>query len=196
MQYLVTMFISSVFDWKYPFWAILVQKLKTVCSKWNLTGRLIRVCRIQWFILSVHFEQIKWTIEFCILESSSALDQKYSFWENPLLLLLSWSMVLILFEYEEFNRDAYFFCFRQEVSFLGNFFEKVKIICLTWNLESREIGMCRIWWWFSFFFFFFIFRPDFQFLSQKNYLAFWWYLINLPAVFSQRLQTSTFSYCF
>ena len=177
MQYLVTMFISSVFDWKYPFWAILVQKLKTVCSKWNLTGRLIRVCRIQCsfylFILSV-------------------LGQKYSFCENSLLLLLSWSMVLILFEYEELNRDAYFFCFRQEVSFLGNFFQKVKIICLTWNLESREIGICRIWWWFSCnFHVIFIFVPkklfDILVILDKSPSSF------LAETF---LITSTFSYCF
>ena len=40
---------SSVFDWKYPFWANLVKAIKTVSVSWNLVLILIRICRIQWW---------------------------------------------------------------------------------------------------------------------------------------------------
>ena len=49
MQNSMVMFILSVFDWKYPFWANLVQKVKIISLSWNLVPRLIRVCRIQWW---------------------------------------------------------------------------------------------------------------------------------------------------
>ena len=45
------MFNFSVFDHKYLSWEYLVQKLKIMYSKWNLTQRLIRICRIQWWCL-------------------------------------------------------------------------------------------------------------------------------------------------
>ena len=44
MQASVVMFTFSVFDWRYPFWANLVQKTKIVSFRWNLTPRLIRIC--------------------------------------------------------------------------------------------------------------------------------------------------------
>ena len=56
MQNSMVMFILSVFDWKYPFWANLVQKVKIISWSWNLVARLIRICRIQqccsvfWFL--------------------------------------------------------------------------------------------------------------------------------------------------
>ena len=40
---------SSVFDWKYPFWAKLVQILKIISLSWNVVTRLIQICRIQWW---------------------------------------------------------------------------------------------------------------------------------------------------
>ena len=36
-----------VFNWKYPFWANLVQKIIIFSLSWNLVLRLIRICRIQ-----------------------------------------------------------------------------------------------------------------------------------------------------
>ena len=49
MQNSMVMFILSVFDWKYPFWANLVQKVKLICLSWNLVPRLIRIWWIQWW---------------------------------------------------------------------------------------------------------------------------------------------------
>ena len=39
----------SIFDWKYPFWSNLIQKIKIASLSWNLVPRLIQVCRIQWW---------------------------------------------------------------------------------------------------------------------------------------------------
>ena len=52
MQNSMVMFIFFVFDWKYPFWANLIKKIKIISWSLNLVARLIRVCWIQWF---VHF---------------------------------------------------------------------------------------------------------------------------------------------
>ena len=42
----------SVFDWKYPFWVNLVQKLKTISFSWNFVPRLIQICKIPcWLFL-------------------------------------------------------------------------------------------------------------------------------------------------
>ena len=49
MQNSIVMFTFSVFDWKYPFWANLVQKVKIISWSWNLVPTLIRTCRIQWW---------------------------------------------------------------------------------------------------------------------------------------------------
>ena len=49
MQNSMVVFTFSVLDWKYPFWANLVQKIKIVSLSWNLRIRLIGICRIQWW---------------------------------------------------------------------------------------------------------------------------------------------------
>ena len=48
IQNSMVLFFYSVFDWKYPFWANLVEKVKIISWSWNLVVRLIRICRIQW----------------------------------------------------------------------------------------------------------------------------------------------------
>ena len=48
MQISVVEFTFSILEWKYPFWANMIQKIKVVSSGWNLMHRLIGVCRIQW----------------------------------------------------------------------------------------------------------------------------------------------------
>ena len=40
--------VHFFFDWKYPFWANLVQKIKIISLSLNLVPTLIRICRIQW----------------------------------------------------------------------------------------------------------------------------------------------------
>ena len=54
MQNSVVLFIFSVFDWKYPLWVNLAQKIKVVSLSLNLVPRRIRICRIQrWCSLSL-----------------------------------------------------------------------------------------------------------------------------------------------
>ena len=48
MQNSIMLFSFFVFEWKYPFWANLVQKVKIISWSLNLVARLIRICRIQW----------------------------------------------------------------------------------------------------------------------------------------------------
>ena len=49
MQNLMVNFIFFVFEWKYLFWANLVQKIKILTLSWNLVPTIIRTCRIQWW---------------------------------------------------------------------------------------------------------------------------------------------------
>ena len=48
MQNSMVMFIYFVFDWKYPFGANLVEKIKIISWSLDLVARLIRICWIQW----------------------------------------------------------------------------------------------------------------------------------------------------
>ena len=48
MQNSVMLFTFFVFEWKYLFWANLVQKVKIISWSWNLVARLIWICWIQW----------------------------------------------------------------------------------------------------------------------------------------------------
>ena len=72
--------------------------------------------------------------------------------------------------------------------FLGrvNLVQKFKRFSSLWNLIPRlfRIYQIRVWWSL------FCFGPFF--FVQKIHLAFWYYLINLAAVYSQRLQASSF----
>ena len=65
IQNSMVIFTFSVFDWKYPFWANLVQKIKVISLSWNLVPTLIRICRIEW-----------WCSLFFIF------GRKYPVWDN------------------------------------------------------------------------------------------------------------------
>ena len=60
---------------------------------------------------------------------------------------------LVMFIFSVFDRFFlflfFFFCF---FFLLRNLFQKIKSLCLSWNLEPRLIQICRIRWRFSFFF--------------------------------------------
>ena len=73
----------------------------------------------------------------------------------------------------------------------ANLVQKFKIVSLSWNLTSRLFQTCKIQWWCSLF----LLQTFFASLVQKMQLAFWWYPINLPAVYLQKLEGSGFS-CF
>ena len=62
MKNLMVLFILSVSDWKYPFWANLIEKFKFVCYSRKLVASLIRICN------SV------------VLFAFSVFDRKHLFW--------------------------------------------------------------------------------------------------------------------
>ena len=103
-----------------------------------------------------------------------------------------------------------FSVFDRKHPFWANLVQKFKVVCLKWNLVPRPIRICRIQWGCSTFCFrrellflgkfdqkFDRFRPEIHFFSKfapgiQNWLFklkndIWCYLINLPAVYSQRL---------
>ena len=49
LEKLMMLFTFFVFDWKYPFGANLVQKIKIFSLRWNLILRIIRICKTQWW---------------------------------------------------------------------------------------------------------------------------------------------------
>ena len=98
MQSSVVVFIFSDLDWKYFFWANLVQKIKIATLSWNMVPRLIWICRIQWKELFTFFvfdweypfeanfirEAEVWYLEIPNMQNSccslfSNFDQIYSF---------------------------------------------------------------------------------------------------------------------
>ena len=90
-------------------------------------------------------------------------------------------------------RIRWWFCFFSfldwKYPFWANLVQKFKIFSLSWNLVPTFFWICKIWWWSPLFCFGLFFASFFQ----KIHLAFWYYPINLTAVYSQRLEASGFS---
>ena len=108
MQNSMILFTFFVFEWKYPFWANLVQKIKILILSWNLVATLIRTCRIQWWCsLFLFLSGIALFGQICSKKSKLSLYAK--------IWYLDW------YEYVEFNDAIFFFCFRLEIPFLGKF---------------------------------------------------------------------------
>ena len=77
------MFAFSVFEHKYLSWVNLVQKLKIVCSKWNLIERLIH--KIQWCLFYMNSTQKNlncWPFQKC--ELHFFVFQKVPIWQGLL----------------------------------------------------------------------------------------------------------------
>ena len=118
-------------------------------------------------------------------------DQKCSFWANLVqkikIVSLSWNLVPRLIKYAEFSDDVHFFCFGPEISLLNKFGPKNQN-SLSWNLVPRLMWIMEntmVMFTFS------VLNPTF--IENIN-VTFWRDMINLPSVYSQRLQfTSGFS---
>ena len=52
---LMVMLTLSVLEWKYPFWANLLQKIQFACLRWKLVSILIEIFWIRWWCLFVRF---------------------------------------------------------------------------------------------------------------------------------------------
>ena len=123
MQDLMVVFIYFDLDWKYPFWANLVQKIKNVSLNWNLVPRRIWICRIQW----------------CVLFTFSAFDWEYPFEINFILEAEFW--YLLISNIQNSFRSP-FSNSNQIYSFELNLVQRIKIVSLNWNLVCR-----LIWIW-------------------------------------------------
>ena len=127
MENSMIVFIACLLDWKYPYWACLVEKMKVVSFSWNLVLSLTHIWRVQWlcslflfmnrnilFVANL-FQKIKivcWSqnletslIRICrvqwLFSFYSFLDWKYPFWVNLVqkmkIVTLSWNLVPRLF---------------------------------------------------------------------------------------------------
>ena len=67
MQHSMVVYIFCVFDWKYPFWANSIQKLKIVGLNKKLVVLLIQIYRIQ---CDVHFFSFKPEIPLVVVTFS------------------------------------------------------------------------------------------------------------------------------
>ena len=120
------------------------------------------------------------------------LDLRYPFWANLVQKnqnCSKWNLVLRLIWILRIQKTMLAFRVSdRKCLFWANFVPKIKIISLSWNLIPILIGICRIQWCCSIC----LFRPA-SFFVQKLHLPFWYCLINLSAVYLQRLEASGFS---
>ena len=184
-----------------------------VSLSWNLIHRLIWIFRIQWW----------WSL--FLISNGNTFFQQICFKKSKIVSLSwNLVLILILSTWRIHWWYPFFLFIFPKVSFFGQICsKKIKIVCWGWIWEPRLIWMYRIWWWFSSFldgkylfwvnfiqnfkissltwnlvpklFHFSCFRPFFASLFENIHLAFWCHLINLQAVYSQRLEASGFS-CF
>ena len=132
MQNSMGIFTFFGFDLKYLFQAYVVQKLKIVCSNWNLINS-------NWTNSNMQNSMVGFI--------ASVLDWKYPFWASLVqkmkIVSFSWNLVLILTQIWRIQ----WWC----SLFLINLFRKIKIVCWNWNLEPRLIRISRIRMLFSFY---------------------------------------------
>ena len=130
MENSMVMFILSVFGWKYPFWADVVQKFKIISRSWNLVPRLIPICRIQWCCSLFFFfwVEIPFFGKFCPKHQNCHFKLKFGTYTN-------WNMQnpMVMFS---------FFVFDRKYPFLANLVQKVKIVSWSWNLVAFIIFQC------------------------------------------------------
>ena len=128
--------IFIFFGIKNLYWGCMVQKVKIICSKWNLIPRLIRTCRIQWWC-SLHL----FRLEISFLGKFGRKMRIVSFTYNLVLSLtqiwrIQWWCSLFLF-------------LNGGILLKANLFQRIKIVCWRWNLEPRLIWIYKIRRWFS-----------------------------------------------
>ena len=123
---------------------------------------------------------------------TSVLGWKHPFWVNLVqeikIVSFSWNLRHSLTQIWRTQWWCSLFLLFNDTRFYGKFVSKYQNVCWSWNLEPRLIWKCKIRWLCSFFLFYTFFCKS----CSEIQLAFWCYLINLPAVYSKRLETSGF----
>ena len=124
MQNSMMLFIFSIFEWKYPFRANLVQKIKIVTLSWNLVSTLTRTCRIQW-----------WCSFFFVF------DRKYPFWANLVrkikIVTLSWNLVPTLSRTCRIQWWCSLFSFLTGSALLGQIWSKLSIFTVFFASDQK-----------------------------------------------------------
>ena len=112
LENLMVMFTLSFFEWKYPFFGNLFQKIEIIYWSLNLERRLIWICTIQWWFLFFYF-----------------LVWKYPFWLKMArkfkIVSLGWNIVPRLFQNVKFDGNVHFFSSRP---FLASFVQKISLV--------------------------------------------------------------------
>ena len=128
MQNSMMVFTFSVFDWRCPFWANFVLKIKILNLNWNLALRLIQIHRIQWWC-------------------SNGVQWWYTFWTNLVQKIFSLSWNLLNFTNSNVQNTMVVFTFSaldRKYPFRANFFQRIKIVRLSWKLVPTLIPTDRI----------------------------------------------------
>ena len=129
MQNSMALSSLSVFDWKYPFWASLVEKVKIVRLNWNLVASLIDYVE---FNGVAHFFLFRPEILFL-----GKFSPKYQNWQFMVKPNLNKQDKMAVFTFSVLGL---------KYSFWANLVQKVKIVSLSWNLGTSLIRICRIDW--------------------------------------------------
>ena len=151
MQNSMGIFTFLGFSPKCLFWTYLVHKF--VCSGKNLLPRLVWMCRTQWFsVLCIYFRlKTPFLGNFGPKNENCQFQLKFHTKSNS---NMKNSMVNSLF----FNSTPFY----------GNLFQKIKIVCWSWNLELRLIWLCKIRYWCPCF----MFWTFFAIIVQNIHLAY------------------------
>ena len=155
----MTLFTFFVFEWKCPFWANLIQKIKIVTFCWNLVPRLIRLCKTHWcYSLFCFWVEIPFLGKFGPKHQNCHFKLKFGTYTSS---NMQNSMMIFI----------YLFFFDRKYPFWANLVQKVNSISWNWNLGPRLIQIWRIQWWCSFFLFLIGSTLFGQILSKKSKLS-------------------------
>ena len=142
----------------------MVQKFKIVSLSWNLSPRLIQVCRIQWWCSLFLFQngntlfgQIWSNMQnSMVMFTFSVFDWKYPFRANLVqkinVVSLTWNFILRLIQVRRIQWWCSLLLFQSGNTLFGQiWYKKIEIVSLSWNLVPRLIQICRIQRWCSLF---------------------------------------------
>ena len=140
----------------------------------------MKIVSFSWIlVLSLTQILIQWWCSLFLLLNRNTIFMANLF-RKLKIVCWSWNLELRL---TRICKSRYWFSFYSFLNWKYPFWvilvEKFKIVSLSWNLVPELFRIYKIRWWCSFF----CFRPFFANFVQKIHLAFWCYLINLPAVY-------------
>ena len=130
---------TLILEWKYTFWANLVQKIESDSLTWNVVPTIICMCRNVY----VHFLGFWSNIPFFGVNMVPKFNfflfkVKFGTWTNR--NIQNWMELITFFD----------LVWVLPVS--GKFGKKLKIVNLSWSLVLRPFRIWRVCWW-SFFYF-------------------------------------------